>query len=83
MPAELFIPPSSFFLVDLFRRFDLRLGDFERLAFTFNRAEKARFVTFMARCAGLFHLNEQHVAITVESNVLDPLRVAAGFTLHP
>jgi len=37
----------------------------------------------MTRRAGLFHLNEQHVAITVKGNVLDLLHMAAGFALHP
>jgi hypothetical protein len=59
----------------------LRLGDFEPAIF--DRTEKARLVTFVARRAGLLNLNEQHIAVAIERDVLDGLRVAAFLALHP
>ena len=59
----------------------LRLGDFETAIF--DRAEKARLITFVACRAGLFDLDEQHVAVAIERDVLDGLRVAAFFAFHP
>ena len=37
----------------------------------------------MARRAGLFHLDQQRVAVAIEGEVLDHLDMAAGFALHP
>lgn len=59
----------------------LRLGDFE--AAVFDRAEKARLIAFVARRAGLLDLDEQHVAVAIERDVLDGLRVTAFLALHP
>jgi hypothetical protein len=59
----------------------LRLGDFETAIF--DRAEKARLITFVARRAGLLDLDEQHVAVAIKRDILDGLRVAAFFAFHP
>jgi len=84
-PAEIFrlmmFELLTFLFVNLFRRLQLRLGDFE--AAIFDRAEKARLITFVARRAGLLDLDEQHVAVAIERDVLDGLRVAALLALHP
>ena len=37
----------------------------------------------MARHAGLLDLDEQHIAVAIERDVLDGLRVAAFLALHP
>ena len=72
---------SPFLLIHLPRRLQLRLGDFETAVF--DRAEKTRLITFVARRAGLLDLDEQHVAVAIERDVLDGLRVAAFLALHP
>ena len=77
------MPPASFLSIDLFRRFELRLGDFERLAVLFHRAEKARLVAFVAGRADLVHLDQQCIAVAIERDVLDRLRVAALLAFHP
>src|ERR1043165_2874898 len=74
---------SAFLLIHLLRRLQQRLGDLERLALALDRAEKARLITLVARRAVLLHLDEQAVAIAVERDVLDGLRVAAFLALHP
>src|ERR1035437_2312815 len=74
-------PSSPFLFIHLLRREQLRLGGLERLAL--DGAEKTGFVTFVARRAGLLNLNEQHVAVAIERDVLDGLRVAAFLALHP
>ena len=73
--------PSPFLFINFLRLLQLRLGDFETAIF--DRAEKARLVTFVARRAGLLDLDEQHVAVAIERDVLDGLRVAAFLALHP
>ena len=72
---------STFLFVNLFRLLQLSFGDFE--IFIFDRAEKARAITFVARRAGLLDLDEQHVAVAIERDVPDGLRVAALLALHP
>src|SRR5882672_2574216 len=72
---------SFFLFINLLRRLQLRLGDFESAIF--DRAEKARLIAFVARRAGLPDLDEQHVAVAIERDVLDGLRVAAFLAFHP
>ncbi len=73
----------TFLFINLFRLLQLGFGDFEVLSIIFNRAEKARLITFVARRAGLLDLDEQHVAVAIERDVLDGLCVAAFFAFHP
>jgi hypothetical protein len=73
-----------FFLpVKLFRRLELGLSGLEIFSVTFDRAEETGLVTFVARGAGLLHLNQKTVAVAVKGDVLDGLRVAAFFAFHP
>ena len=69
--------------VKLCGRLELRLGGLKGLTLAFDRAEETRFIAFVAGRAGLLHLDEQTVAVAVEGDILDGLRIAAFLALHP
>src|SRR5437899_9527113 len=76
-------PSGSLLPVNVAGRLELRFGDFEACTFAFDRAEETRLVSFVTRRADLFDLNQQRVAVTIERDVLDLLRVTTAFALHP
>ena len=67
--------------VNLFRFLELRLGNFEIAAI--DRAEKAGLVAFMTGSANLINFDQQRVAVAIERDVPDCLRMAAGLAFHP
>src|SRR5215204_4523100 len=68
--------------VDVPRWLELGLGDVETVA-ACDRPEKAGFISFVTGRAGLLHLDEQGVAIAIEGDIFDSLRVTAGLAFHP
>src|SRR5213594_1939367 len=74
---------GSLLSINLFRRFELGFGDPEVRPAVLDRAEETRLVTLVTRRADLLDLNQQRVAVAIERDVLDLLRVAAAFALHP
>src|SRR5437867_664938 len=75
-------PRFSLLPVNLFRRLQLRLGDFEFRPAILDRTEEARLVTLVTRRADLLDLNQQRIAVAIERDVLHLLRVAAALALH-
>src|SRR5581483_2178249 len=71
--------------VNLLGTFELFLGDLEPAVppLRLNRAEKAGLITFVTGRPDLLDLDQKRVAVAIEGNVLDSLRVAAGFAFHP
>jgi hypothetical protein len=69
--------------VNLFRGFQLGLRYFNRFSVLFHGTEKAGSVTFVAGRPGLFDLDEQDIAVTIEGNVPNLLHVPAGLAFHP
>src|ERR1051326_8822403 len=67
----------------LLGRLQPRLGHPERRPPVLHRAEETGFVSFMTGGTDLFDLDQQRVAVAVEGDFLDRLRVAAGFAFHP
>src|SRR4051812_34195741 len=74
---------SSFFSIDVSRRFELGFGDLESSAVAFDRAEETGLITFVTGGADLVDLDQERVAVAIEGDVLDLLRVAARLALHP
>ena len=73
---------SSFLFVNVTRRLEHGLRDFERIA-AFNRPEETGFVTLVTSRADLLDLDQQRVAVAIEREILNRLRMTAFLTLHP
>src|SRR4051812_8185617 len=76
-------PAPLLLSVNLFGRLELRLRDLELLAAVLDGAEETRLIPLVAGRAGLFHLDQQRVAIAIKSNVAHDLRVTAALAFHP
>src|SRR5262245_29845324 len=60
----------SLLLIHFTRRQQLWLGYFQSVALPFNRTEETGLVSLVTSRPGRFHLDQQSVAIAIESDVL-------------